>query len=231
MATPARIAFYDFDGTLVSSNIVVRYAYYARRHPARAQAGWRYFRLLAKVPWLIGLDLYSRRRFNQVFFREYAGLKKEWLSELAERLFEEAIVPTLHPGTKRLLREDRAAGFRPVLVSGELDFVLAPVIGYLGFDAAITNSLLFEDGVATGEVAAPLIAEKEKVAAMKRLCCEQGAELAAAKAYSDSFSDLPMLEAVGHPAAVNPDRRLRRVAFRRGWPVLDLRKIADVNAD
>jgi HAD superfamily hydrolase (TIGR01490 family) len=224
MSQSPALAFYDFDGTLVSSNIVVRYAYYAQRHPSRVQAILRYSKLLLSVPWFIGLDLYSRRRFNLVFFREYAGLNQEWLSELAEPLFQEVILPTIHPGARALIEQDRAEGHRLVLVSGELDFALAPVVRYFGFDEAITNSLVFKQGVATGEVGAPLIAEGEKVEAMKRLSHERGADLAQAKAYSDSLSDVPMLEAVGHPVAVNPDRRLRRVAARRDWPILDLRK-------
>jgi len=224
MSKSPALAFYDFDGTLVSSNIVVRYAYYAQRHPSRAQAILRYSKLLLSVPWFFGLDLYSRRRFNLVFFREYAGLNQEWLSELAEPLFQDVILPSIHPGARALVEQDRAEGHRLVLVSGELDFALAPVVRYFGFDEAITNSLVFNHGVATGEVAAPLIAEGEKVEAMKRLSRQRGIDLAQAKAYSDSLSDVPMLEAVGHPAAVNPDRRLRRVAARRDWPILDLRK-------
>lgn len=225
------LAFYDLDGTLVSSNIVVRYAYYAQRHPSRVEALWRYSKLLVSVPRYIALDLYSRRRFNVVFFREYRGLKREWLAELAESLFEEVILPTIHRGARALVERDRAEGRHLVLVSGELDFALAPVVRYFGFDDAITNSLVFNDGVATGEVAAPLIAEREKVEAMKRLSLERGVELADAKAYSDSLSDVPMLEAVGYPAAANPEWRLRRLAAQRGWPILDLREGDHVNAD
>ena len=63
---------------------------------------------------------------------------------------------------------------------------------------------------------------------MERLCAEHGTDMKQSKAYSDSFSDLPMLEAVGTPAAVNPDRRLKRVAHERGWTILDLKRGIDV---
>jgi phosphoserine phosphatase len=78
-----------------------------------------------------------------------------------------------------------------------------------------------ENGVLTGSVLPPLIASQEKVTAMKRLMAARGAAAGESKAYSDSMSDLPMLECVGKPAAVNPGRRLRRIAKERGWPVID----------
>ena len=92
------------------------------------------------------------------------------------------------------------------------------------FRSLICNRLAYADGAATGEIAPPLIAEREKQQALLRLCREYNVDTARSKAYSDSFSDLPMLESVGMPAAVNPDRRLRRAAVERGWPVLDLRR-------
>ncbi len=178
--------------------------------------------------WLV-MEYRSRRKFNIVFFREYRGMKAATLRSQAEKLFYEEILPTIYPDTKALLQEDRRQGYLPVLVTGELDVALEEVIRYLGFQAVICNSLVFADGVATGEVKAPLIAEEEKVRAMKALCREYGTEMKQSKAYSDSFSDLPMLEAVGIPAAVNPDRRLKRVALDRGWTILDLKRGIDVN--
>lgn len=225
------MAFYDFDGTLVRGNIVTRYAFFAKNHPSRTRAVLKYSKLLLTVPVLLGLDFYSRRLFNEVFFREYAGMKKEWLGGLAERLFEEVIRPTIHPGAKALVDSDREGGFRPVLVTGELDFALGPVVRHFGFDNLICNSLVYKDGAATGEVLRPLIAENEKVAAMARLGHEYHVEMGQSKAYSDSFSDAPMLEAVGIPAAVHPDRRLKRIARQRGWPVLDLKRGKSVRAN
>jgi HAD superfamily hydrolase (TIGR01490 family) len=219
-----RIAFYDLDGTLISGNVVTRYAFFARNHPSAARAALKTAKLLLSVPVLIGLDLYSRRLFNEVFYREYRGLAQTWLAANSERLFAEVIQPTIYPGAKALIDADRVAGFRLALVTGGLDFDLGPVVRHFGFDDVICNTLVYEGGLATGAVAPPLIAGREKQAAIEKLCREYNVNTAQSKAYSDSFSDLPMLESVGLPAAVNPDRRLRRAARERGWPILDLKR-------
>ena len=222
MTQPVRIAFYDFDGTLVSSNIVIRYASLVQRLPSRPLALWKSVRLISSVPTYLLLDRFSRRLFNRVFFRDYRGLRRAWIEEQSEELFERVIRPAIHPGALELVEQDRREGFRVILVTGEISSVLGPVARFFGFDGVVCNSLVFEKGVATGEVMPPLIAEGVKVQAMAKECRDHRAELAQAKAYSDSFSDVPMLEAVGKPSAVNPDARLRKMAKSRGWPILDL---------
>ena len=228
MSTKQRLAFYDFDGTLTSGNIVRRYAYYTLHQPSRLRSTSKFAKLLASIPLWLAIEFRSRRRFNEIFFREYAGMKEQTLRGLAQRLFDEEILPSLYPHSQELVEEDRRLGYLPVLVTGELDIALDRVIQYFGFQAVICNHLIFKDGVASGEVELPLIAEKEKLRAMEVLCRKFGTEMKLCKAYSDSFSDVPMLEAVGIPVAVNPDRRLRRVAVERGWAILDLKRGIDV---
>ena len=229
MSANQPLAFYDFDGTLTSGNIVRRYAYFTWHQPSRTRAIVKFAKLLLNIPvWLV-MEFRSRRRFNEVFFREYRGMREQTLRSQGEQLFYEEILPSIYPDTRALLEEDRKQGYLPVLLTGELDVALDEVIRYLGFEAVISNHLVFEDGVATGEVQAPLLAEEEKVRAMEGLCRKYGTEMKRSKAYSDSFSDLAMLEAVGTAIAVNPDRRLKRIALKRGWTVLDLKRGIDVN--
>lgn len=223
MNSGVKAAFFDFDGTLVSSNVVTRYAFFAKHHPKRLEAWRRFGKLLVTVPLWVGLDLYSRRLFNEIFYREYRNLSRQWLFVRGEDLFRADIEPKIFPAAKALVEADRDAGFRLVLVSGGLDFAIEPAARYFGFDDVICNRLLYDEDVATGEVAPPLLAEGEKVRAIEGYCREYNVDSARSKAYSDSLSDLPMLACVGHPAAVNPARGLRRAAEDRGWPILDLR--------
>jgi HAD superfamily hydrolase (TIGR01490 family) len=218
-----RFAFYDFDGTLASGTIVHRYAYFAGRQAARRERLRRRTRLLLRLPLFIGVNRFSRRRFNEIFFREYQGLDRRMLDQLGRQLLDEQIRASIYPAAREALAADRAAGYQLVLLSGELDLALGPVVEELGFDHLVCNRLVFHDGIASGEVVAPLLAEREKAAAIRRLCQEHGAVTATARAYSDSLSDLPMLEEVGQPFAVNPEGRLRKVALARGWPVMDWR--------
>jgi HAD superfamily hydrolase (TIGR01490 family) len=217
----AGLAFYDFDGTIVAGNVVQRYAFLAWRHSDRQQALMRCVKLLVKLPLFVGLDRWSRRRFNEVFFREYRGLTSEQLGDAADLLFEQQIRPRIRRGARAAIAADRARGHRLVLLSGEVEHVLQPAARALGFDEVVCNRLVFSDGISTGQVAAPLVAEAEKAAAVQRLCRRYGVPAASARAYSDSLSDLPMLEAVGWPAVVNPEPRIRRTAIDRGWPILD----------
>jgi HAD superfamily hydrolase (TIGR01490 family) len=225
MTRPAGLAFYDFDGTLASCNVVTQYAFFARSLPRGAS--WKLARVVLQAPAWLAIDYFSREWFNAVFFREYREMQERWLRTVSPDMFERVVRPRLFSGARERVAADRAAGFRAVLVTGSIDAALGPVMEHFGFDDLIANRLEFRDGLATGRLLEPVIAGKRKVEAMRLLCERHGFPLAQAKAYSDSFSDLPMLEAVGDPVTVNPDRRLRRVARERGWPVLQWRASAE----
>jgi phosphoserine phosphatase len=107
-----------------------------------------------------------------------------------------------------------------VIVSSSGAEVVAPIGAMLGADRVVATRMAVVDGVFTGDIE-QYVYGPAKAEAMRGLAAEEGYDLAASYAYSDSVTDLPMLEAVGHPHAVNPDRALRRAALTRGWPVLD----------
>lgn len=216
-----KAAFYDFDGTLASSNVVTRAFYFARRAPGLGDRLLRSAKIVLGVPYWLYLDSRSRRLFNEIFFRQYRGLRRDWLEEQARRVFDDEIRGKIYAGSRDLVQSDRAAGFETVLVTGGLDFAVQPVAEFLGFDHLLANRMRFDEfGVATGEIEPPLLAEQGKVEAMQTFFRRYNVETALSRAYSDSLSDVPMLETVGLPAAVNPEPKLRAEAERRNWPIL-----------
>ena len=129
--------------------------------------------------------------------------------------------PGVHPGTPRLLEETRRAGCRIVLVTGALDFTVRRLADHLGADDLVANRMHFVDGVATGKVVPPIVEGAHKAQAIRDYCVRERLALDRSHAFSDSFSDYPMLAVVGHPTAVNPDLHLRSVARAYEWPILD----------
>jgi phosphoserine phosphatase len=109
-------------------------------------------------------------------------------------------------------------------VTGTQDFTIRPIALHFGFDEIICNRLEFKNHVATGRVLSPLLAENEKARSIREYAEQEGIDLKQSCAFSDSSADVPMLSAVGHPVATNPTHRLRRIALRNGWPILELRE-------
>lgn len=219
-----RAAFYDFDGTLAASNVVTRYFYFARRVHNPIDLVRRTSTVILGIPYWLYLDSRSRKHFNEVFYLLYQGLGERWLARESKRMLEKEVLPKMFPGSEALVEADRAAGYTPVLVTGGLDFAIQPVADLLGFDHLLANRMIFKDGVASGRLADPVLAEEGKVKVIREFCDRYNVETTKSKAYSDSLSDLPMLELVGKPSVVNPDGKLRAVAAERGWPVLSTRK-------
>jgi len=215
-------AFYDVDGTLIRINIVHAFAFYASRHPSVIDSAKRTVKTAFSVPVFWAADKLSRKWFNEIFYRSYQGASEDRLVVLAEELFEDVIKPNIYPRAADLIAESRRAGCRQVIVSGALDFTMRPLARYLGVDDFIANRLEFKDGYATGKLKKPFVAGATKAQIMRDYARAHEVDLAESWAYTDSYSDYPMLAVVGHPTAVNPDIRLRSVARSYDWPVLDL---------
>jgi HAD superfamily hydrolase (TIGR01490 family) len=215
-------AFYDVDGTLIRINIVHAFAFYASRQASLLDSAQRTVKTAASIPLFWVADKLSRKWFNELFYRSYQGASEDRLEVLSEELFEDVIKPNIYPRAPDLIAESRRAGVRQVLVSGALDFTMRPLARYLGVDDLIANQLEFVDNYATGKLKKPFVAGATKAEIMRDYARRHGVDLAESWAYSDSFSDFPMLAVVGHPTAVNPDFRLRSIARSYDWPVLDL---------
>jgi len=217
---PAPVAaFFDVDGTLTRTTILNPLMWYQRAHLSRARYALWHARLLLDVPRLLWIDLRSRSRVNVVFFRRYAGLRADDLRSWHQRTFADNLRPRLYPAALACLAEHRRLGHRVVLVTGGLEFVMRPLAEHVGAADVLATHLVERDGVLTGELAGPPIADERKGELIREYALKHGLDLGQCFAYTDSHGDLSMLDCVGHPAAVNPDRRLRRLARQRGWRV------------
>jgi HAD superfamily hydrolase (TIGR01490 family) len=218
-----KAAFYDVDGTLVRTNVVHAYGYYAMNRGSVLGIAGRTLATVASIPAFAALNLIDRKSFNEFFYRYYAGLSEDRLITLADELFEDVLEPAIFPKAKDLIEEARRSGCKIVLVTGALDFTMRPLAKHFGADDIIANQMQFVGGIATGKVIPPIIEGANKANAIRDYCVREKLALDKSHAYSDSSSDYAMLSVVGRPTAVNPDIRLRSLARSYNWPILDLR--------
>ena len=212
-------AFFDVDGTIVSTTIV---HYYVQFRSCLLPSFFRPFWIAwfaLKVVYYFFLDKVSRTRFNRVFYRNYRGLNAENVKQLAGEQFETYVRSKLFPAALDHIREHQDRGDLVVLVTGSLNFIIQPLADYLQADAALTVQLEEAHGKFTGELTTPPLSEAEKVRAIQTFVEQHNVDLAASYAYGDSRADLPMLECVGNPIAVNPSKGLRRIAIESGWEI------------
>jgi HAD superfamily hydrolase (TIGR01490 family) len=215
--------YFDVDGTLVTTNLVHPTLYYLMNQGTPVQTALRLGRALIGAPRMMFAELVDRRMFNELLFSSYAGTSEDRLMILAQEVFEKVLRPSLYPAAKDMVEKSRSAGHEVILVSGALECILERLSQHLGAQGVIGNRLEMKAGIATGKLVKPVVAGPEKARLIREHARAKGYDLADCFAFSDSYSDVPMLSVVGHPAAVNPDKRLSLLAKAYSWPSFDLR--------
>ena len=167
---------------------------------------------------LQGADADSMDKMRDYLKALCAGWSVQQVHDIVAETLHELIDPLVYAEALELFEEHRAAGRQIVLISSSGEEVVGPIGEMLGVDRVIATSMVVEDGHYTGEIAFYAYGEGKQIA-IKALAAECGWDLADCYAYSDSATDVPMLEAVGHPVAVNPDKALRKLAAENDWPV------------
>jgi len=148
-----------------------------------------------------------------------AGFSVEEMQALVGDAMEPVLRPLVYAEPLHLVQHHRARGERVYIVSATLQEIVEHIADDLGFDGAIGSTCEIVDGRYTGRSLRAAHGEG-KARALRHLAGVDGLDLDASTAYSDSYSDVPFLEAVGHPVAVNPDRRLKSIARARAWPMI-----------
>jgi HAD superfamily hydrolase (TIGR01490 family) len=147
------------------------------------------------------------------------GRSEQAFAERCRRWVEDDILPLLLPSALRKIERHRQEGHLLAILSSSPTYVTRPIAETLGLDEVLSTQFEVESGTFTGRLVGPACFGKGKVHWAEDLVARKPIDLGSSWFYTDSYSDLPMLERVGHGVVVNPDPRLRRAAKRRGWPV------------
>jgi HAD superfamily hydrolase (TIGR01490 family) len=212
-------AFFDLDKTIIAGSSVLAFSRPFRRQGlisrrAALRSGYTQLLLLLSGADADTMDLLRRRITALCTGWEVAQIR----AIVAETLLE-IVEPLVYAEATELIAEHRANGDEVVVLSASGLEVAEPIAALVGADRCQATRMRVENGRYSGEIEYYCYGEV-KAQAARDIAAAGGYRLEDCRAYSDSITDLPLLEAVGHPTVVNPDRALRRVAAERGWPVL-----------
>jgi HAD superfamily hydrolase (TIGR01490 family) len=218
MAAPVSIAFFDFDETLIvgnSGNLWIRRELRSG-HINRRQA-------LRAASWMVRyrLGFASMEEALRTAIRSLAGTEEKTLRARTLAFYEEEVRHQYRVGAREALEEHRLRGDACVLLTASSLYLSELVSAELRLDAILCNRFQVVEGVLTGEPEGELCFGVGKLHYAEAYAGGAGVPLSACTFYTDSYSDLPVLEKVGTPVLVNPDRRLRREVRARGWPVVE----------
>lgn len=210
-------AFFDFDRTLLDDNspkLGIRYLW------SMGQVTFPYVLKIAFANWFYQKDLISETMMARLLLSYYRKRDLTPFEQGSEDYYREILKPHLAPNIVSRVREHKDLGHILVMISAGVRYILNPVARDLGFDHLICTDLeIGNDGLLTGSSGFVCTGRNKQKAAVE-LAERLDMDLLASYAYGDHHADIPMLEMVGNPYAVEPTKVLRRVALDRGWPIL-----------
>ena len=213
-------AFFDLDRTLIKRSSVLALAGSFRERGLISR-----FDLVRSAFWQVlfvlrGASAERVRSAAEDGMKMLNGFSVAEMQHLVGDAMEPVLRPLVYEEPLRLVQQHRERGERVYIVSATLQEIVQHIADDLGFDGAVGSTCEIVDGVYTGRTLRAAHGAG-KAEAVRVLAAEDGLDLQASTAYSDWYSDVPFLEAVGKPVAANPDGKLRRIARERGWPVID----------
>ena len=212
-------AFFDLDRTLISGSSAFTLAIQARKVGLVSTTRFVRDAASALAFKLFGASDDTSEEVRVRILGAVTGMRRADLQGLNSDVLPR-LIERVRPEAKRLLERHGRAGRDTFIVSAAPQEIVEPLALALGMTGGIGTRSRLENGVYTGELDGPFCYGEGKVVAMRAVAADNGYDLAQSYGYSDSASDLPMLDAVGHPVAVNPDSRLERHARRNGWPIV-----------
>lgn len=216
-------AFFDLDKTILARSSALAFAkpFYKGGLIGRTdvvRSAYAQFIFLAS-----GADHAQMESMRKYLSELVKGWEVEKVRSIVAETMTEIVDPMVYAEAMALIEEHHAAGRDVIIVSSSGTEVVEPIGARLGADLAIGTQMEIQDGCYTGEILFYTYGEG-KAEAMRKLAEDRGYDLSTSYAYSDSMTDLPMLEAVGFPTAVNPDAPLRALAQENDWPIMDFQR-------
>ena len=209
------MAVFDLENTLIASNVVASYSWLATCNLRGLDRFLFTVKTIGEIPWLLMIDSKDRSDFLRYFYRRFEGASVEQIRSDCKEMFSDMMLAKSFPEGIRRVREHRQAGHTTVMITGALDFVVEPMLPL--FDHVVTSKMSHTNGVYDGQLISVPPTGETRHQILADFAAEHGYDLRECVAYADSASDLPMLEAVGFPVAVNPETKLAAMARRRGW--------------
>ena len=216
-------AFFDLDKTVLakSSSLMFAKPFYDGGLIGRADVLRSAY---AQFVYLVsGADHDQMEQMRHYLSALCRGWPVDQVRAIVNETLDELVEPVIYSEAVALIEQHREAGREVIIISSSGTEVVEPIGARLGVDLALGTQMEVVDGVYSGEILFYAYGEG-KADAMRELSVSRGIDLSQSYAYTDSHTDLPMLEIVGYPVAVNPDAELRRIALEREWPILDFAK-------
>ena len=213
-------ALFDVDGTLIARNSASLYIRHLRRtgQARRRDVAWTLYYLLRYKFGRLDIDATLQESMRFV-----AGKAERAIRDDAAGWYVRDVRPLIYPQMAAVVRAHREAGHVTALVTSATRYLADPLAEELGVDHVLVTQLVVRDGLFTGEAVRPVCYGAGKVGWTQRFAAAEGVDLGASYFYTDSITDMPLLEVVGHRRIVNPDPPLRRIALHRHWPILSPR--------
>ncbi|HVU01794.1 MAG TPA: HAD family hydrolase [Polyangiaceae bacterium] len=211
-----KAALFDMDRTLVRVDTATLYVRYQR------DVGEATTRDVLRVAWWMlqySFGVIDAESVAVQALRSFRGKQETWLRDTCETWFVDYVLTHVADAGRKAVARHAAEGDVVAIVTGATPYAAMPLARELGISHVIATHLEVEDGLFTGRVKEPMAYGEGKVVLAEKLAAEHGFSLDEATFYSDSITDLPLLERVKTPVIVNPDRRLRRHAMKKGWQI------------
>jgi len=213
-----KLCFFDMDRTLIAGNSGVSFMRYSLRRKKTTR--WKVVKSIFDY-WRYRFDLLDMKKAYKDSLRPLAGAREEELEQFCREWFEEVLRDLIYPEARECVQLHMGRGESVAIISNSTTYNVLPLAQCLGVPHVLATQLEVRDGLFTGNYIEPLCFRDGKIFWAERLARRLGVNLGDSTFYTDSITDLPLLERVKYPRVVNPDPRLRALARKRGWPIQD----------